>query len=295
MSLPHINKIILGTVQLGLDYGINNTRGKPSSEQALQILQSAYSNGIQTLDTAEAYGNAHEIIGNYHRQNSSQRFEVITKCNAETLLASKTKFKDQLIRNLDELEVDRLNSYLFHSFEQYQQFEHWDILETFLAQDKIGKIGVSVYFNNQVNAVAEDSRIGLVQLPFNLLDNNSYRGMALSILKEHGKEVHTRSVFLQGLFFKDRESLGKLYPLKESLLKLDILSGSVPTDIGTLALGYTLHQSCIDKVLIGIETEKQLQHNFQMLSNVENIPTEIYDAIDHVVVENSNLLIPTNW
>jgi aryl-alcohol dehydrogenase-like predicted oxidoreductase len=119
--------------------------------------------------------------------------------------------------------------------------------------------------------------------------------MALSILKEHGKEVHTRSVFLQGLFFKDREALGKLSPLKESLLKLDILSDSVPTDIGTLALGYTLHQYCIDRILIGIETEKQLQDNVQMLSNVEKIPTEIYNAIDHVVVENSSLLIPTNW
>jgi|SRR6478609_5216094 len=295
MSPLLINKIILGTVQLGLEYGINNTKGKPSSEEALEILKSAYSSGIRILDTAEAYGNAHEVIGTYHRQNPNKRFEVITKCNAEQLVASKKKFKEQLFRSLEDLEVDRLNSYLFHSFEHYQQFEHWDVLETFLAQDQIGKIGVSVYFNNQVNIVAEDSRISLVQLPFNLLDNNSYRGMALSILKENGKEVHTRSVFLQGLFFKDRESLGKLSPLRESLLKLDILSGSVPTDIGTLALGYSLHQCCIDKILIGIETEKQLQHNLQMLSKVEKIPTEIYNAIDQVIVENSSLLIPTNW
>ena len=39
------NKLILGTVQLGLDYGINNQHGKPSRDGAFQILNIANLNG----------------------------------------------------------------------------------------------------------------------------------------------------------------------------------------------------------------------------------------------------------
>ena len=37
-----------------------------------------------------------------------------------------------------------------------------------------------------------------------------------------GVEIHVRSTFLQGLFFKDRETLHeKLQPLKKYLIQLD--------------------------------------------------------------------------
>ena len=63
------NKLILGTVQMGLPYGINNSTGKVSLEDSLEILDYAFENGIKTLDTAEAYGNAHEVIGIFHHHN----------------------------------------------------------------------------------------------------------------------------------------------------------------------------------------------------------------------------------
>ena len=56
MSKISSNKLILGTVQFGLDYGINNKLGKPNFKQSCEILSKAFDNGITTLDTAEAYG-----------------------------------------------------------------------------------------------------------------------------------------------------------------------------------------------------------------------------------------------
>jgi len=58
-----MSKIILGTVQFGLDYGINNNNGKPNNNEIKSILDYAFDNKINFLDTAEAYGNSHEIIG----------------------------------------------------------------------------------------------------------------------------------------------------------------------------------------------------------------------------------------
>ena len=46
------NKIILGTAQFGLDYGINNQSGKVTDKDINQILNYAFENGIKELDTA---------------------------------------------------------------------------------------------------------------------------------------------------------------------------------------------------------------------------------------------------
>ena len=72
------NKIILGTVQFGLDYGINNKAGKPTYDTIKEILDLAFKKNINFLDTAEAYGDSQEKIGNYHLR-SLNVFKVITK------------------------------------------------------------------------------------------------------------------------------------------------------------------------------------------------------------------------
>ena len=80
------NKIILGTVQFGLDYGINNNNGKPSNETVFNILNTARQNGIEILDTAEAYGSAIPTIGEYHHESIS-KFKIVSKFsnNVDTL------------------------------------------------------------------------------------------------------------------------------------------------------------------------------------------------------------------
>src|SRR5687768_14232655 len=95
-----LDKIILGTVQLGLDYGINNSTGKPDSKEAFKILELAYKNGICTLDTANAYGNAEEIIGDYHKTNP--KFKVNTKFHADTGF----NFEENLSATLQRLNID---------------------------------------------------------------------------------------------------------------------------------------------------------------------------------------------
>ena len=75
------NKLILGTVQFGLDYGINNKQGQVSERSIKEILDLAFENGINILDTAEGYGDSQERIGNYHK-NSSNIFNIVTKFHA---------------------------------------------------------------------------------------------------------------------------------------------------------------------------------------------------------------------
>ena len=57
------SKMMLGTVQFGLNYGIANKEGQPSLEKVKGILRSAAEFGVNTLDTAAAYGTSEEVLG----------------------------------------------------------------------------------------------------------------------------------------------------------------------------------------------------------------------------------------
>ena len=55
-----MSKLVLGTVQFGCNYGINNMQGQVAQEEVNTILIQAFQNGIRTLDTSSAYGNSED-------------------------------------------------------------------------------------------------------------------------------------------------------------------------------------------------------------------------------------------
>ena len=103
-KLKGAEKLILGTVQLGLNYGINNISGKPALEESFKILDTSFKAGISFLDTAEDYGNAVELIGEYHKK-TRHNFHVINKFGALSE-----------IRDLNKNVKDNLRKLNIHSF-----------------------------------------------------------------------------------------------------------------------------------------------------------------------------------
>lgn len=283
-------KIILGTVQFGLNYGINNRQGQPDTDRVFEILDYAFTQGIRTLDSADAYGNAPKIIGRYHASRS-EKFGIITKFKAGKEFDAEAWLSQQL----EKFAVQELCGCLFHDFPDYRSnrsviSEFDDLVEKGLVK----KIGVSVYTNQQLAEVIEDERISLIQLPYNLLDNNSQRGALLVRAKSLGKEIHVRSVFLQGLFFMGLEKIPeKLAPLKPELEKLHQLSFRFGIPLESMALNYAMANENIDRVLIGVDLLAQLKANLRSLDQA--LPTELVSAIDSIKVKDVDLLNPTNW
>jgi aryl-alcohol dehydrogenase-like predicted oxidoreductase len=58
-----MSRLALGTVQFGMTYGIANQQGKINFVSATEILEYAYASGIDTLDTAIAYGDSEQCLG----------------------------------------------------------------------------------------------------------------------------------------------------------------------------------------------------------------------------------------
>lgn len=286
----HVSKLVLGTVQMGLDYGINNTSGKMTSTEAMEVINTAHTAGVEYLDSAAAYGSSEEVIGHYNESYKAKRLKIITKLMHDQEVSS------SVTASLDKLKCDKIDVLLFHSFEHYKsstQSRH--TLERLLSTSKVGRVGVSVYTNEEAVSLLNDPLVTIVQAPFNLLDNENLRADTFKKLKAAGKEVHTRSVFLQGLFFMVNDKAPTfLKPLFNYLSKLEEIVLNYQLSIGQLALGYALSQEYIDKVLIGVDSHAQLQQNLGLIE--QGVPREAIEQVsDQINVKDKDYLNPSKW
>lgn len=272
------NKLGLGTVQFGLPYGINNTNGQTSAEEVSRILQSATEHGIHLLDTASAYGNAEAVLG----KNDLTRFAVVSKYITPSPGKS---IEQQLQQSLADLQVEKLYGYLAHRpAEILSDTTQWKILKDLQQKGKIEKIGFSLNTTEELAAlVSKDFIPDLIQAPYNYFDNRFENLMKR--LKDRGCEIHTRSAFLQGLFFKDVYTLPSFFDVVKPVIKR---VQQQTHNISGALLHFVVAKPFIDKVIIGVENAEQLLINIRDMKlgieldkNTINIPEQI--------------LMPSNW
>ena len=280
-----LSKIVLGTVQFGLDYGVNNKNGQITREEVYRILKFCKNSGIRYIDTAAAYGTSEVVLGDLLSSHfKAGDFEITTKF----------KYEDNKdLYHLTNQSLHRLNkpfveSQLFHSFADYQRYSQ------FPKPEAVHKWGVSVYTNTEISTAIEDPEIKIIQCPFNLLDNESRRGDLLRKAKSKGIEIQVRSIFLQGLFFMETDNLVKgLLPFKPFLERINNICLANGLTVHELAIGYCASKNYIDKLLIGVDSLNQLESNVNALNRV--ISEGVYDMIDNMYFEHTQLLNPSNW
>lgn len=275
-----MGKLVLGTVQFGLQYGVNSA-GRPSEEAVKDILAEAAKGGIATLDTSSAYGNSEEILGECI--TTDEDFKIVSKYPKGEI-----PVEEMFNSSLKRLKVNQLYGYLLHHFEVYKNNPKvWDEFIALKESGKVQKIGFSLYSPEELEFILKNqSPFDLIQVPFNIFDKKFLPYM--KDLHEQGVEIHVRSTFLQGLFFKDRDSLPeKLKPMKKYLLQLDDFSKQSGLNISEIALNYNLQNPYIDGVLIGVDNVSQLQMN---LTSVKDTHIDV-----HIEVKEKELLNPVNW
>jgi len=271
-------KIGLGSVQFGVDYGISNVRGKTPFDEVSKILDYALQNGIETIDTASAYGNAEEVLG----KHNLNEFKVVSKF----MPPDGSSVEEELEVSLQKLKLKILYGYLAHRPEALIKSKtQWFSLLRLREQGKVKKIGFSLNRPEELEDLLKLEMIpDLVQVPYNLFDRRFENQMIR--LKEKSCEVHVRSTFLQGLFFMNPKVLPKYFdPVKTTLLQLqdehgDKLSGAL--------LDFVLKKDFIDAVIIGVENAGQLVQNIENLKMTEPISIEIPNIPD-------SILVPSLW
>lgn len=287
-----LNKIILGSAQFGMNYGINNY-GALSKTKVFNILDFAIENDISTIDTAEVYGDSLEKIGEYIKKRPNSNLKIISKLNSKLDLKN-LNFKKHIQDQLNFIGISSLYGYMFHDYESFVNNKNlFNEMIDLKEHGKIKKIGISLYGTNDIIDIVEKYKFDFIQLPFNLLDNEKKKIEILKTAKNKKIEVHVRTIFLQGLFFRPFDKyMEKIEPLKKYIRKLKVISLDSEIDIESLALKYPLQKDYIDKVIFGVHDLKQFSKNIKIINSDTYIPD---DKIEEIIVKEKDLLKPYNW
>ena len=296
------SKLVLGTAQLGLDYGIANKEGRPPEKEAFKIMKYAIENGILYFDTAHSYGNSEIIIGkflNLHK-NYKNKINIITKMPS----LKKEKLNEKNINNRFSESLNRLGQkstycYMVHDFNDIKN--NCDKIAYSFAKlkkdDYIKKIGVSIYDKSQIKLLLKNFDFDLIQIPINIFDQRLLMDDILVDLKKRGIEIYARSIFLQGLIFLDKNNLpSKFRAAKKYLEKLNDISLKFNLSKEEIALIFVNSICEIDKIVIGVEKIEQLKRNIKMLNNLKNF-NKIKTIINFkdFIIEDESIIDPRKW
>lgn len=253
-------KLGLGTVQFGVPYGVTNTVGQVNPLQAQAITQRAYAAGIDTLDTAIAYGSSEMVLGDI----GVESWKVVTKLPAvpENCDDISSWLNAQVEASLARLKLGRVHAFLLHRPAQLLEEIGPKLnaaLQTLKNNRIVEKIGVSVYGTAELEALFGKYSFDLVQAPLNIVDRTLVDSGWAKRLKNEGIEIHTRSAFLQGLLLVPSTKRPTKFNRWEYIW--------TEWDRWLAATGLTPLQAClrltntldvIDKVIVGVESVTQL-------------------------------------
>ena len=297
-----ITVLSLGTVQLGMDYGIHNANGKPSLETSFRILDAAMAAGINTLDTAAGYGNSEEVIGAWLKTiPEDQRPFIVTKAaklDHSSLDALRADLKKRIKTSRERLGLSQLPLLMLHNYEDYlcDKKNVKLVFEELKASGDILYSGISAYSNHDYGELAA-SGFDAVQIPVNIFDWGQIEDGGLQKLKDSGMMIFVRSVYLQGLVFQDPETLpAHMAFCKETLVKFRALCDKYQLSPAVLALSYALTLPGVTSLVLGSETVEQVQQNAQLLKTTVTLsPAQMAEIRENFLNTDLKVLNPGLW
>ena len=267
-----LSRLTLGTVQLGVRYGIANKVGKPDETQSSRLLQQAEELGITCFDTAAGYGDAESVLGRYFARHPRAERRIVTKFKLDPAVGTseaelEKAVRSQLEQSLLNLGLARIPIYLLHNADDLHR--HGDrlvaVLERLVRANLIGLIGVSVYRAADLDRLLQHDLFQATQIPINVFDQRLIRSGHLKRLQDKGITVFARSVFLQGLFFMDPDGLPPVLSVAAPLLRqLRQLAADEQMPIAQLALSFVRDLPGIASLVIGSETAEQVAENVRL-------------------------------
>jgi aryl-alcohol dehydrogenase-like predicted oxidoreductase len=252
-------RLALGTVQFGTDYGTFNPAGRPGEADVARCLALAEAAGIDTLDTARAYGASEAVLG---RLGAAQRFRIVTK-----VARLGEAGPDAVLRSVEAsfaaLGTDHVHALLLHDAADLAGPDGdrvWAMLDRLRAEGAIGKAGVSVYTPEDALALAARYPVGIVQAPCSVFDQRMRTSGAFAALKQRDVEIHVRSVFLQGFALAEPDALPPALAPWRALLERfrGDAAGAGLTPL-QLALAAVLAEPAIDRLIVGVDGPAQLE------------------------------------
>ena len=293
-----ISRYILGTAQLGFDYGIANRDGQPDQKKADSIVRSAWNAGARTFDTARAYGMSESVLGRSLKLNGyAGDSKIITKISPVHGCSDYSWVRNSISASLESLGVPSLWAVLLHSYDMIDDWESGlgDELLRLKAAKMIRYLGVSVYTSKEVERLIDHPDIDIIQAPCNMWSPELITDGILETALEMKKLILIRSIFLQGLLIMSPEQVKLRLPqaYEASLVWNEFLAES---GMGAWDICMRFAGSLEVPVIMGAENENQALTNGRFLdinpldvNDIQEISERIKPYLSESVVN------PTKW
>lgn len=258
MNPNDISRLVLGTAQLGLNYGIANQTGAPSRSEAFHILECAWEAGVRHVDTAPGY-RSEQIIGEFVKTHYLGReIKVLTKIPS---MAGNNNWKHFALKSvensLEELGTDKLKVVFLHAENDISRLlSNAEFFEDLRERFAVESLGVSAYDPGMVEQTMTAYPGLAYQFPYNILDR---RFEAISM--PAGKR-YARSIFLQGLLASEHihpNAPEAVKHLHHTIRAVSASQGVAPKQAAWTFLSVSDH---LDYFLVGAETADQLKDLF---------------------------------
>ena len=296
-----LSRLVVGTVQFGLPYGIANRTGQPSLDQVCEILECAVRGGATTLDTAAEYGDSEVVLGRALKEiGALDRVTIISKVRHVKHMEQERSsgnvekwIRNSVVSSLDRLGIESLPLCLFHDT---NDIIYMDILLDLKRKGLVQHVGTSVSGPDQMERVISTSEVEAIQVAVSMLDQRILRSGDLAKATAAGIAVFVRSIYLQGLIVMPiDEIIPELREVVPVLRRLRCIASEAGLTMPEMALRYGLSLPGITGVLTGVETVQQMEANLALAAKGP-LPSNVVGEINNAVPElPDEILFPWHW
>lgn len=284
------NKLVLGTVQFGLNYGINNSTGKVSDMEIEKILLIASHHQLNYIDTAQAYGDSELRLGKQFAK-ANNHWKVITKINKQNV----ERITDSINESCKKLNLNKFYGVIYHDFSSFKKNQGtYKELEKLKQNNVVEKIGFSLYHPHELEYLLQNNiNFDLVQIPYSVFDQRFTN--YFEELSKKNVAVHVRSVFLQGIVFTALSKLPEYFEeFKSKLLSLSKISKKHDIPKLALCMLFALQNKNISGVVMGVDNSKQYT---EIIEKAEKyiLTQSIISELINLNETNNNYILPYLW
>ena len=201
MKKDSLNKIklikhfVIGSANFTQKYGTDTI--KINNNEIKKILELAKKNSIYKIDTAEGYLKDKNFF-----KNVDKKFKFTSKIIPDSKWISLEYCQKKLEDHFKVFKNNKVETLLLHDIQILLKKNGTKIfknLEVLKKKKYFKKIGLSIYDTKYLNFIIPKFNIDVIQCPYNVLDKRIITTGWYDKLKNQGKEIHARSIFLQGL------------------------------------------------------------------------------------------------
>ena len=271
------SRLVLGTAQLGMAYGVANMHGALAKDQAFAILDAALEGGINTFDTAAAYGNSEEVLGSWiEAREQKEVVSIVTKIKGEDAAT----IREEIEVSLSRLQIPKLDGCLLHTPKNMYKVDVMNSLKETKRAGLVSNIGASVYDEGDALHALELG-VDYIQVPYNAFDQRLDRTEVFTRAKAKRVTVFARSPFLQGLLLMDPEHLPPHFAhARRSLEQFTEIAKRHDLSQLEAALGFAYLNCRADHIVFGVDTVAQLK---EITSALERLSAEHTLWVDEII------------